>query len=232
MRIYSHSHECWLSWHVHCSGRTVWGRLRRKRGFRSNHPSCPPPPLSRFLSLLQSFTCAWWRWCHHPSLFLSPTFFLCIFWISLDMVPLAANDRLEESKQSSRFFFSFLDWIPLFHSFWLNFLESFKELEFLLHILDVCVSVCVCVCVCVWLLWGRGWCLIMAHAASQIKKNKEVDVNALEDEKERKKKSRKHSKDQKKKVHVLTYMLLEGEWWGFTTSRLLLLLSSACVCMC
>lgn len=53
--------------------------------------------------------------------------------------------------------------------------------------------------------------MIMAHAASQIKKNKEVDVNALEDEKERKKKSRKHSKDQKKKVHVLTYMLLEGE---------------------
>ncbi|KAF4102112.1 hypothetical protein G5714_016912 [Onychostoma macrolepis] len=39
----------------------------------------------------------------------------------------------------------------------------------------------------------------MAHAASQIKKNKDVDVNALEDEKERKKKSRKHSKEQKKK---------------------------------
>ncbi|XP_059374775.1 ankyrin-3-like isoform X20 [Carassius carassius] len=39
----------------------------------------------------------------------------------------------------------------------------------------------------------------MAHAASQIKKNKDVDVNALEDEKERRKKSRKHSKDQKKK---------------------------------
>ncbi|XP_050989834.1 LOW QUALITY PROTEIN: ankyrin-3 [Labeo rohita] len=39
----------------------------------------------------------------------------------------------------------------------------------------------------------------MAHAASQIKKNKDVDVNALEDEKERKRKSRKHSKDQKKK---------------------------------
>ncbi|XP_042629819.1 ankyrin-3-like isoform X19 [Cyprinus carpio] len=39
----------------------------------------------------------------------------------------------------------------------------------------------------------------MAHAASQIKKNKELDVNALEDEKERRRKSRKHSKDQKKK---------------------------------
>ncbi|XP_059376150.1 ankyrin-3 isoform X8 [Carassius carassius] len=39
----------------------------------------------------------------------------------------------------------------------------------------------------------------MAHAASQIKKNKDVDVNALEDEKERKRKSRKPSKDQKKK---------------------------------
>uniref|UniRef100_A0A9J7XN14 Ankyrin 3 n=1 Tax=Cyprinus carpio carpio TaxID=630221 RepID=A0A9J7XN14_CYPCA len=39
----------------------------------------------------------------------------------------------------------------------------------------------------------------MAHAASQIKKNKDVDVIALEDEKERKRKTRKHSKDQKKK---------------------------------
>nr|XP_021323072.1 ankyrin-3 isoform X22 [Danio rerio] len=39
----------------------------------------------------------------------------------------------------------------------------------------------------------------MAHAASQIKKNKDVDINALEDEKERKRKTRKHSRDQKKK---------------------------------
>ncbi|XP_052000967.1 ankyrin-3-like [Xyrauchen texanus] len=39
----------------------------------------------------------------------------------------------------------------------------------------------------------------MAHAASQIKKNKDVDVNALEDEKERKKKSRKQPREQKKK---------------------------------
>ncbi len=145
MRIYSHSHECWLSWHVHCSGRTVWGRLRRKRGFRSNHPSCPPPPLSRFLSLLQSFTCAWWRWCHHPSLFLSPTFFLCIFWTSLDMVPLAANDRLEESKRSSRFLFLF----------WTESLSSTLSgwiFGNLLRNWNFCcifwTFVCVCVCVC------------------------------------------------------------------------------------
>ncbi|XP_051723127.1 ankyrin-3 isoform X10 [Ctenopharyngodon idella] len=39
----------------------------------------------------------------------------------------------------------------------------------------------------------------MAHAASQIKKNKDVDINALEDEKEKKRKSRKQSRDQKKK---------------------------------
>ncbi|XP_051578066.1 ankyrin-3-like [Myxocyprinus asiaticus] len=39
----------------------------------------------------------------------------------------------------------------------------------------------------------------MAHAASQIKKNKDVDINALEDEKERKRKSRKHPREQKKK---------------------------------
>ncbi|XP_031435004.1 ankyrin-3 isoform X4 [Clupea harengus] len=39
----------------------------------------------------------------------------------------------------------------------------------------------------------------MAHAASQLKKNKEVDVNLIEDEKERKRKSRKHSREQKKK---------------------------------
>ncbi|XP_062862895.1 ankyrin-3-like isoform X3 [Trichomycterus rosablanca] len=39
----------------------------------------------------------------------------------------------------------------------------------------------------------------MAHAASQIKKNKDLE-NALEDEKEHKKKGRKHSRDQKKKL--------------------------------
>ncbi len=75
----------------------------------------------------------------------------------------------------------------------------------------------------------------MAHAASQIKKNKEVDVNALEDEKERKKKSRKHSKDQKKKVHVLTYMLLEGEWWGLwegNISPVTAIEFSVCVYVC
>ncbi len=76
--------------------------------------------------------------------------------------------RLEKSKRSSsRFFFSFLDGIPLFHSFWWNFLESFKELEFLLHILDICLSVfvwvCVFVCVCVvsvgtWLMLDNGSC--------------------------------------------------------------------------
>lgn len=73
------------------------------------------------------------------------------------------------------------------------------------------------VSVCVWLLWGRGWCLIMAHAASQIKKNKDVDINALEDEKEKKRKSRKQLRDQKKKVpgmHPHTYVLLQGDWLG------------------
>ncbi|XP_063048277.1 ankyrin-3-like [Engraulis encrasicolus] len=39
----------------------------------------------------------------------------------------------------------------------------------------------------------------MAHAASQLKKNKDVDVNAIEDDKERKRRIRKHSRDQKKK---------------------------------
>ncbi|KAG5831736.1 hypothetical protein ANANG_G00306920 [Anguilla anguilla] len=39
----------------------------------------------------------------------------------------------------------------------------------------------------------------MAHAASQIKKNKDFDVNDVEDEKEKKKKNRKKSREQKKK---------------------------------
>ncbi|XP_049319945.1 ankyrin-3 isoform X6 [Astyanax mexicanus] len=40
----------------------------------------------------------------------------------------------------------------------------------------------------------------MAHAASQLKKNKDVDINALEDDKEqRRRKNRKHSREQKKK---------------------------------
>ncbi|KAG1972797.1 ankyrin-3 [Pimephales promelas] len=39
----------------------------------------------------------------------------------------------------------------------------------------------------------------MAHAASQIKKNKDVDINALEDEKEKKRKSKKLLREQKKK---------------------------------
>ncbi|XP_048864575.1 ankyrin-3-like isoform X1 [Brienomyrus brachyistius] len=39
----------------------------------------------------------------------------------------------------------------------------------------------------------------MAHAASQLKKNRDIDINAAEDEKEKKRKSRKQSRDQKKK---------------------------------
>lgn len=44
---------------------------------------------------------------------------------------------------------------------------------------------------------------IMAHAASQLKKNRgEVDVNALEDEKEKRRKSRRAtSREQKRKVN-------------------------------
>lgn len=47
----------------------------------------------------------------------------------------------------------------------------------------------------------------MAHAASQLKKNRgEVDVNALEDEKEKRRKSRRAaSREQKRKV--------TGEGW-------------------
>lgn len=43
---------------------------------------------------------------------------------------------------------------------------------------------------------------IMAHAASQLKKNRgEVDVNAIEDEKEKRRKSRRAtSREQKRKV--------------------------------
>ncbi|KAJ8361605.1 hypothetical protein SKAU_G00181300 [Synaphobranchus kaupii] len=39
----------------------------------------------------------------------------------------------------------------------------------------------------------------MAHAASQLKKNRDFDVNAVEDEKEKKRKIRKRSREQKKK---------------------------------
>ncbi|KAK1793626.1 hypothetical protein P4O66_012002, partial [Electrophorus voltai] len=39
----------------------------------------------------------------------------------------------------------------------------------------------------------------MAHAASQLKKNKDLDINAAEDEKDQKRKIRKQSRDQKKK---------------------------------
>jgi len=56
--------------------------------------------------------------------------------------------------------------------------------------------------------------LIMAHAASQIKKNKDVDINALEDEKEKKRKSKKLLREQKKKVpgiHPHIYVLLQGD---------------------
>lgn len=112
----------------HGSGRTVWGRLRRERGFRSNHPSCPPPPLSRFLSLLQSFTGAWWCWCSHPSLFLSPTLFLsffsCIFF-SLDMVPWTASDKgWRQASGVVDFFFLSFFWMGSFSSTWRDFFWS------------------------------------------------------------------------------------------------------------
>lgn len=40
----------------------------------------------------------------------------------------------------------------------------------------------------------------MAHAASQLKKNKELEINAAEEENEKKRKHRKRSRDRKKKV--------------------------------
>lgn len=40
----------------------------------------------------------------------------------------------------------------------------------------------------------------MAHAASQLKKRADVDLNAVEDEKEKKRKLRKRSRELKKKV--------------------------------
>lgn len=54
---------------------------------------------------------------------------------------------------------------------------------------------------------------IMAHAASQLKKNRgEVDVNAIEDEKEKRRKSRRTaSREQKRKVKE-TRAGLAG-WW-------------------
>lgn len=75
--------------------------------------------------------------------------------------------------------------------------------------------------------------MIMAHAASQIKKNKELDVNALEDEKERRRKSRKHSKDQKKKVHSNTHAhihVIRGRVIRFVGWQHLACEFSVCVC--
>lgn len=50
----------------------------------------------------------------------------------------------------------------------------------------------------------------MAHAASQLKKNRgEVDVNAIEDEKEKRRKSRRaSSREQKRKVTGEGWLLL------------------------
>lgn len=57
----------------------------------------------------------------------------------------------------------------------------------------------------------------MAHAASQLKKNRgEVDVNALEDEKEKRRKSRRAaSREQKRKVTDEGWLGLAG---GFICS--------------
>lgn len=54
---------------------------------------------------------------------------------------------------------------------------------------------------------------IMAHAASQLKKNRgEVDVNAIEDEKEKRRKSRRTaSREQKRKVKETRAGL--ADWW-------------------
>lgn len=76
----------------------------------------------------------------------------------------------------------------------------------------------------------------MAHAASQIKKNKDVDINALEDEKEKKRKSRKQLREQKKKVpgmHPHTYVLLQGDWLGlWDISPVTACEFIVCVCVC
>lgn len=69
----------------------------------------------------------------------------------------------------------------------------------------------------------------MAHAASQLKKNRgEVDVNAIEDEKEKRRKSRRaQSREQKRKV--------TDEGWlvgGFICSAPPASLERYCVCVC
>ena len=66
----------------------------------------------------------------------------------------------------------------------------------------------------------------MAHAASQLKKNRgEVDVNALEDEKEKRKKIRRAaSREQKRKV--------TDEGWLVASSAPLAALERDCVCVC
>lgn len=149
MRIYSHSHTLMLvvAYTVQVG---PFGD-----GWRENVVSVVTTPaallhpsLSLFLSLLQSFTRAWWCWCHHPFLFLSPTlflsFFLCIFF-SLDMVPWAANDKdwRKENGVVDFFFFFFLDGIFLLYLEGFFFLESLE----IFHSLDVYLSVFVWVCV-------------------------------------------------------------------------------------
>lgn len=77
------------------------------------------------------------------------------------------------------------------------------------------------------------WCFsrlfslpIMAHAASQLKKNRgEVDVNAIEDEKEKRRKSRRaSSREQKRKV--------TGEGWPPGWAGWLLVASSVLLSLC
>lgn len=49
--------------------------------------------------------------------------------------------------------------------------------------------------------WEELFQCIMAHAASQLKKNRDLEINA-EEETEKKRKHRKRSRDRKKKVVV------------------------------
>lgn len=60
----------------------------------------------------------------------------------------------------------------------------------------------------------------MAHAASQLKKNRgEVDVNALEEEKEKRTKSRRAaSREQKRKVTGKGWLLVGGLYGSFIYS--------------
>lgn len=72
----------------------------------------------------------------------------------------------------------------------------------------------------------------MAHAASQLKKNRgEVDVNALEDEKEKRRKSRRTSSREQKRKVTAEGRLAAG---GFICPAVLASLEhdSVCVCVC